>query len=131
MPARTDRQLGLSKEIQLDAQEMVRRAERGVGVAIRKGQDEGTIRTRADGGAPSHRSVLNGDTTEYKPGPTAFAAPHELTGQAGQNNGIYGLTDGVTDEHFEEAVAEAKSEGNLSLGQRRSGKTLCSAGSVR
>jgi len=30
--------LNLSKEIQLDALEMVRRAERGVGLAIRKGQ---------------------------------------------------------------------------------------------
>jgi len=29
--------LNLSKEIQLDALEMVRRAERGVGLAIRKG----------------------------------------------------------------------------------------------
>ena len=41
--AEATKQLNLSKEIQLDAQEMVRRAERGVGLAIRKGQAEGTI----------------------------------------------------------------------------------------
>jgi len=40
--------LNLSKEIQLDALEMVRRAERGVGLAIRKGQAEGTVAAPGD-----------------------------------------------------------------------------------
>ena len=44
------KQLNLSREIQLDAQEMVRRAERGVGLAVRNGQVDGTVQTRVDGG---------------------------------------------------------------------------------
>jgi hypothetical protein len=41
--AEATKQLNLSKEIQVDALEMLRRAEIGVGTAIRKGQAEGTI----------------------------------------------------------------------------------------
>ena len=61
--AEATKQLNLSKEIQLDAQEMVRRAERGVGLAIRKGQAEGTIETeteaRVRAGAIRQQSVEN------------------------------------------------------------------------
>jgi hypothetical protein len=39
----------LSKDIQQDAQEMVRRAEYALGRAIRKGQDDRTVQTHADG----------------------------------------------------------------------------------
>ena len=61
--AEAPKQLNLSKEIQLDALEMVRRAERGVGLAIRKGQAEGTIETeteaRVRAGAIRQQSVEN------------------------------------------------------------------------
>lgn len=111
--AEATKQLGLSRDIQLDAQEMVRRAEYALGKAIRKGQAEGTIRTNADGGRTT-QARLRGDTTELKPGPTDFAAPHELTGQGGSNDGIYGISDGVEADRFEEAIEAAKSERNLS-----------------
>lgn len=50
------KQLNLSKGIQLDAQEIQRRAERGVGLAIRKGQAEGTVAARGDIGGYITRS---------------------------------------------------------------------------
>lgn len=113
--AETTRQLNLSKEIQLDATEMVRRAERGVGVAIRKGQEAGEIRTRGE--TRSHYNRWDGELapseSATKPSPFNFATKDEL-GSAHDNGGIYAMTDGVSDEQFEEALTEAKSEGNLS-----------------
>jgi hypothetical protein len=107
--AEATKQLGLSKEIQLDAVEMVRRAERGVGQAIRKGQDEGTVRKQSD----NRFTDRNGMTGSIKINPTDLAKSHELTG-VHNDGGIYQMTDDVSDEQFEEALTEAKSEENLS-----------------
>ena len=102
------RQLG--RDAQLAAAEIVRRAERGIGVAIRRGQAAGQIRRRGDHG--SARMAGNGDgNTISKPGPGDFASAVELRGNGA---GIYHLTDGVSDEDFEEAVAAAKAEQDLS-----------------
>jgi hypothetical protein len=49
--------------------------------------------------------------TISKPGPSDFASPVELRGNGA---GIYHLTDGVSDEDFEDAVAAAKAEQDLS-----------------
>jgi len=111
--AETTKQLGLSKEIQLDAVEMVRRAERGVGKAIRKGQEEGTVRKpSAGGGYPSHQNVLPASDRQYdnKARPTDFAPGYDLSST---NGGIYAMTDDVTDEDFEEALSAAKAEDNM------------------
>ncbi len=106
------KQLGLSKDIQQDAQEMVRRAEYALGKAIRAGQDRGEIRTKADGGWPTHSEVLGSQGTEYsKPGPTDFASHSEL---AGKGLGIYAMVDDVPPDQFEEALSEARDEDNLS-----------------
>jgi len=102
------RQLG--RDAQLAAAEIVRRAERGIGVAIRRGQAAGQIRRRGDHG--SARMAGNGDgNTISKPGPGDFASAVELRGNGA---GIYHLTDGVSDEDFEQAVAAAKAEQDLS-----------------
>jgi hypothetical protein len=102
------RQLG--RDAQLAAAEIVRRAERGIGVAIRRGQAAGQIRRRGDHGGA--RMAGNGaGKTISKPGPSDFASPVELRGNGA---GIYHLTDGVSDEDFEEAVAAAKAEQDLS-----------------
>lgn len=58
------------QDIQLDAQEMVRRAERGIGVAIRRGQESGEIAKREDNRFTS--LVRSGDNASYKPSPTDF-----------------------------------------------------------
>lgn len=111
--AEVTKQLNLSKEIQLDATEMVRRAERGVGVAIRKGQADGMIRragSESFTGNQHVRGVVDvSDNT--KPSPYQYASRSELTNSSGS---IYDMTDDVTDEEFEQGITEAKAEGNLS-----------------
>jgi hypothetical protein len=103
------RQLG--KDAQLSATEIVRRAERGIGVAIRRGQAEGTIKRRGQGGGQPPRGARpRGDTSLSSP--TDFATHGELHGNS--SDGIYDMTDDVTDEQFEDAIGEAKAEGNLS-----------------
>ena len=104
------KQVRMGKDMQLNAAEFCRRAERGLGVAIREGQSMGEVETRDEGRARGHlvRDDLLGDTKKVKPRPTDYAAPDELS------RGIYPVTDGVSDEQFEEAIAEAKAEGNLS-----------------
>jgi hypothetical protein len=102
------RQLG--RDAQLAAAEIVRRAERGIGVAIRRGQAAGQIRRRGDHGS-ARMTGNGGGKTISKPGPSDFASPVELRGNGA---GIYHLTDGVSDEDFEEAVAAAKAEQDLS-----------------
>jgi len=109
------KQLGLSKAIQWDAQELVRRAERGVGKAIREGQENGSVvKVGAIGGGGWHGDAA---ATSRKSSyvlldrPTDFVPKGELSNNGA---GIYTMTDGVTDEQFEEAVTEAKAEENLS-----------------
>ncbi|WP_135452564.1 hypothetical protein [Mycobacterium sp. DL99] len=106
------KQVRLGKDIQLDAAEFVRRAERGLGVAIREGQARGEVETTAEGkarGSATRDQVVTYE--KVKPKPTDFAGVHELTNTHG---GIYDLTDNVSDEQFEEVITEAKAEGNLS-----------------
>lgn len=113
--AETTRQLGLARAIQLDAQEMVRRAERGVGVAIRRGQESGEIATREEMTSYAGRVAQRHDETESldrKPAPSDFVPnSDDLTANGA---GIYHLTDGVPDEAFEAGLADAKEERNLS-----------------
>jgi hypothetical protein len=98
----------LGKDAQLAAAEIVRRAERGIGLAIRKGQEEGSVIRH---GGP--RGSKHADSV-FDPRPvTDFATHGELNGH-GSTTGIYAMTDGIPDEDFENAVAEAKAEGNLS-----------------
>ena len=99
----------LGRDAQLAAAEIVRRAERGIGVAIRRGQETGEIRGRGGHGA---RGAGNGaDNTISRPGPADYASITELRGNGA---GIYHLTDGVSEQEFERALAAAKAEDNLS-----------------
>ena len=112
------KQKKVSEEIQIDATAMVRRAERSLGVAIREGQEQGVISSRANpnkaGGAQSSL-----------PSPYDFASKDELTG--GNRARIYHMTDNVTDQEFDEALEIAKEERNLSraniVRKIREGKT--------
>lgn len=117
------RQKKLGREIELDAAEMVRRAERGIGVAIRKGQEAGEIRAkgqrpprsqpydRVRNGQQEHVQAEDVDNAKCLPSPTDFASKDEL---ASNGTGIYSLTDDISDEQFDAAIDEAKAEGNLS-----------------
>lgn len=98
--AEAARRVKVSKECQLDAEEIVRRSERELGLAIRKGQDAGEIARHG-----SHDLHV----VEILP----------VNAVAGVNSAssvtpLYAMADGVTDEQFDTALAEAKSEGNLS-----------------
>ena len=113
--AESTKQLNLSKDIQLDAQEMVRRAERGVGKAVRMGQESGSITTRADGGAKTDY-MRNGklvragrdQITDHKK-----RSPDDFMPHGAARVEMYAMTD-APDQHFEDAIAEAKAEGDLS-----------------
>lgn len=108
------RELRLSKDIQMDAQEMVRRAEYALGKSIRKGQAEGEIRVRGDRDtvANQHGLAVHVDNTNSgKASPYAFASQTELDGNGA---GIYALADSAEPEQFDAALTEAKAEGNLS-----------------
>lgn len=92
---------------------MVRRAERGIGVAIRNGQEAGEIRGAGQGRITSRTDQV-GDT-HLVAAPGDFVPYHELSGGGGSDQaGIYALTDDITDEQFEDALTEAKAEQNLS-----------------
>lgn len=97
---------------------IVRRTERALGVAIREGQERGEVETRESAMRISahnrearkrgeHESLLQ--TTVPKP--LDFASHSELYNEKG---GITHLTNNVTDAEFEEALAVAKGEGNVS-----------------
>lgn len=106
----------LGKDAELSAAEIVRRAERGIGVAIRRGQQEGTIATREEarsfaGQVSSARRLGNNEPLKAKPTPGDIVPVHELSDNGA---GIYHLTDGVSDDQFEAALTAAKAEGNLS-----------------
>ncbi|WP_055751031.1 hypothetical protein [Frankia sp. AvcI1] len=55
----TSKQLG--KDAELSAAEIVRRAERGIGIAIRRGQEAGAIAKRGDIGGRGAPGVIGSD----------------------------------------------------------------------
>lgn len=114
------RELHLSKEIQLDAQEMVRRAEYALGKAIRRGQKEGTVYAQGTNPGPQRDYLRNGQvvhaggvaqTDTLSIPVTDLANKSELYNSRGN---ILDLVDGVEPEEFDHALDEAKAEGNLS-----------------
>lgn len=106
----------IGKDAELSAAEIVRRAERGIGVAIRRGQEAGEIRRLGEHAGPRADYVRNGkpvrgsaprlDGNSISP-KTFFSGGQEAAD-------TYAVTDGVTDEVFEDALGDAKGEGNLS-----------------
>lgn len=105
--AEITKQLRMGKDMQLNAAEFVRRAERGLGVAIREGQARGEVRGKGQGSKDSTSSRL--EEVECKP-----TSPRELFSGGSETDHVYAMTDGVSDEQFEDALTEAKDEGNLS-----------------
>ena len=89
----------LGKDAEIAAAEIVRRSERCIGLAIRKGQAEGSIaRTTAHVGGGNMKTVT-----------VAAGVRHRSDVAA-----LCDLADGVTDTAFESALSEAKAEKNLS-----------------
>lgn len=117
--AEMTRQKGLAEDIQLDALEMVRRAERGIGLAIRNGQEAGEILRPGEAGtthAQHRKSKVPGGNfgpspAAPKPGPAQAAG---VKHRSNLNKTIYPLTDGVTDEQFEGALEAARDDKDMS-----------------
>lgn len=107
--AEATKQLGLSKEIQDDAKEMVRRAEYALAKSIRKGQAEGTVLSDATKGG--RRDVDHPDIARPV---TDFAARGELYGSQ-RATGILDAADSAPEQtDFDAALDAARAEGNLS-----------------
>lgn len=112
--AEMTRQLGLSKECRDDATEMVRRAEYTLGKAIRKGQEEGTVATTSEirayagrvGRQKGKNVLLDRPTTPTDIEPDYYS-------NKGKGQSIADLSES-SEEDFEDALTEARSEGNLS-----------------
>ena len=102
----TARQLGLSMVLRRDAQEMVRRSERCVGVAIRKAQNEGTLTRRSSSG-----TLRTGVSDSGRQSTTTTIG--DVIPRGRTRTEMYAITDGVSDEQFEQALAEAREEGCL------------------
>lgn len=95
--ATVQKQLGLDAE--LSASELVRRAERALGLGIRAGQAAGDVRVK-------------GETTLGQE--VAKESPSDYFSNKAERQDAYFVTDQADDEQFEQAIAEAKAEKNLS-----------------
>ncbi len=98
----------LGKDAQLAAAEIVRRAEHGLAETVRKGQGTGQFLAPVHPG-PGRGKPGNGGTRF--PG---RRSPADYLGTGRTRTEMYAMADGVSDEEFERALAEAKAEGNLS-----------------
>lgn len=102
--AEATKQLGLSKEIQEDAAEMVRRAEWSLRKAIKRGQESGEVTDRSHGAAVRD-NTFSSDVDKVSP--RSFFNSHKEYEDAN----AMGELDA---DQFEAVLAEAKGEGNLS-----------------
>jgi hypothetical protein len=102
----------LGTDAQLAAAEIVRRAERGIGVAIRRGQQDGEIAKRGDRRSHSAPGVHDGNLNDRHD--DHLGSPGSFFRHGDERADTYAMTDGVSDADFEDAVGEAKAEGNLS-----------------
>lgn len=130
--AEATKQLNLSREIQLDAQEMVRRAEFALGKAVRKGQADGLIGVRSDNLIPGGPAGTPIDRSSSVKALDFFKHPTD-------REQTYAMADNATAEEFDTAIAEAKAEGNLSRanvvrkvkGQRVTQASASGVGTIR
>ena len=102
----------LGKDAQLAAAEIVRRAERGIGVAIRRGQQNGQIARRGDRGSRGAPGVHGGNPGDRRG--DHLGSPGSFFRHGDERADAYAMTDGVSDADFEDALGEAKAEGDLS-----------------
>jgi hypothetical protein len=108
------RRVKVSKEIVADADVMVRRSERALGVAVRQGQKRGEINSKLHHhGGPKNDYIRNGKTVHIdRDTDTNSISPRVYLNRGQEQHDIYSITDGVTDEAFEQALDAARREGN-------------------
>jgi hypothetical protein len=124
----------LGKDAQLAAAEIVRRAERGIGLAIRCGQQNGQIAKRGERGSRGAPGVHGGNPGDRRGDHLGSPAPFFRHGD--ERADAYAMADGVSETDFEDALGEAKTEGNLSRAnvvrkiRQRRGDPLAPGGQV-
>lgn len=101
------KQRDLGHETELSAAEIVRRCNRRITELVRLGQENGEIRTTGQSSGNQYSNGV-GSATNQLHSVGEFYASHAEKVES------YAMTDGVSEEKFEEALAEAKAEGNLS-----------------
>lgn len=104
--AEATKQLGLSKEIQTDAQEMVRRAEYAVRKAVTLAQASGDVRSRQTNLVNTPRSTST-STSSDTPSPRTFFTTESEYRDAN-------VMADLTEQQFEDVLTEAREEGDLS-----------------
>ena len=104
------RELDLSKEIREQAREMVRRAEYALGRAIRKGQAEGTVRSQGQ----KHLTHDRWNGVNREANNSTAVSPKEFIPHTQEAHEIYAIVDNANPEEFEQALSEARDEGNVS-----------------
>lgn len=95
------RQKELGKDAELAAQEIVRRAERGLGLAVRVGQAAGVIAKVGDIGVGRSSRT------------TDLLLPGNIFANASEHTRAYELA-ALTDEQFEDFIADGRDDENLS-----------------
>jgi len=99
----------LGKDAELAALEVQRRAERGTALAVRRGQETGDIRT-----AGQHERAANQHGESAPSNGFTRSSPGDFFTHNVEREAAYQMADGVSEDQFEEAIADAKTEGNLS-----------------
>lgn len=87
---------------------MVRWSERALGLAIRKGQDAGKIRVQGQNGSGLNQHVTVAQHRDERLSASDYFSHDQ------ERSDVYAITNGVSDAQFDQALAEAKEEGNLS-----------------
>jgi hypothetical protein len=96
---------------------IARRAERGLGVAIREGQKNGDVETKHEATVRAALICKGTKSSEdfVQQRVSDLLTKTESTGGRSSEFSVFAMTDDVSDdEQFEEAITEAESEGNLS-----------------
>lgn len=99
------------EDAQVSATELVRRAERGIGRAVRKGQEDGVITKKGDYHGNQHAASRQGTDSSLPP---KKESPRKYVGHGAVSEDIYDMVDGVSDDDFDQVIAEATAESNLS-----------------
>jgi hypothetical protein len=102
----------LGQDAQMAAAEIVRRAERGIGVAIRRGQRDGQVAKRGDRGGRGAPGVRGGNPGDARG--DHLDSPREFFKNGKERADAYAMADGVSDDDFEDALGQAKSDRDLS-----------------
>lgn len=107
--------MDLCRETELSAAEIMRRAERGLGAAVRAGQARGELMGVRGGGGPRRDYNRLGKVVAVRTPPRGRpASPRPFFSNNGEMTQIYLMTDGVTDADFDTTLAKARADGNLS-----------------